>query len=311
MQAQRATGLLCGALVTFGVAVQAATGQDAGQQPPRGSGTVTVASGRGFVGQIDPRTDENRLWLRWSHGTIAIRRPIDWEHVVEAAFADKTFSPDELRKAVVQPAGPATEVGEPGAGRRRIVRVHAGLGGDSGLAGPIVSPPPSAEAPTVRAGPRRSPRITCLAMDASAANWDSDVERDGLLVQLHPLDASGEVVRVKGTVEVTLIGWRTGRTRSRQPPVRLARWTRAVHPEDLGPFGIEYRLPFQSVHPEFDLRWASQGTVHARLSVPGQGVFDATESTVRIRPYSAMRDHLEYVSGGRFFPVERTGRGHR
>jgi hypothetical protein len=311
MRARRATCLLCGTLVTFGVAVRAATGQHAGQQPPRGSGTVTVASGRGFVGEVDPRTDENRLWLRWSHGTIAVLRPIDWQRVVQADFADKTFSRDELRRAVVQPADPATEVREPGVRRRRIVRVHAGLGGDSGLADPTVSPPRPAEASTVGAGPRRSPRITCLAMDASAANWDSDVEMDGLLVQLHPLDATGEVVPVKGTLAVTLIGWRTGRTRSRQPPVRLARWTRAVHPDDLGPLGIEYRLPFQSVHPEFDLRWASQGTVHARLNASGQGVFASTDSTVRIRPSSALRDHLEYVSGGRFFPVERTGRGDR
>jgi hypothetical protein len=153
--------------------------------------------------------------------------------------------------------------------------------------------------------------VRSLAVDAYAANWDGDVEVDGLRVQLRPLDATGEVVPVEGTLEVTLIGWRTGRTNSRQPPVRLARWTRPVHSAELGPFGIEYRLPFQSVHPEFDLRWAPHGTVHARLSAPGQGVFDVTESTVRIRPYSAMRDHLEYVSGGRFLPVERTGRGPR
>ena len=142
-------------------------------------------------------------------------------------------------------------------------------------------------------------------------NWDSDVEADGLVVHLRPLDASGDVVPVQGTLEVTLIGWRWGRTHSRQAPVRLARWTRSVEPADLGPFGVEHRLPFQAVHPEFDLGWAPQGTVHARLSAPGQGVFDATESTVRIRPYSAIRDHLEYVSGARFFPGERTGRGPR
>jgi hypothetical protein len=143
------------------------------------------------------------------------------------------------------------------------------------------------------------------------ANWDGDVEVDGLLVRLRPLDAAGEEVPVEGTLEVRLIGWRTGRTRSRQGPVRLARWTRAVGPAEWGPFGIEYRLPFQSVHPEFDLRWAAHGTVHARLSVPGQGVFEVSQSTVRIRPYSALRDHLEYVSGGRFYPGERTGRGRR
>ncbi|MFH1923324.1 MAG: hypothetical protein ABIP48_25965, partial [Planctomycetota bacterium] len=77
---------------------------------------------------------------------------------------------------------------------------------------------------------------------------------------------------------------------------------------EFGLLGAKYRFPFQAVHPEFDLELAPYAAVHARLSVPGEGVFEATESDVRVRPYSATRDHLQYTTGQRFFPLERTGR---
>jgi hypothetical protein len=303
MQTNRQIVLLCWTLITFGVAVPRARGEGLGE-PPLGPGRVTVASQRTFSGEVDRRTDETRLWLRWSHGAIAVLRPIDWGRVVQAEFGDGTYTADELRKAVVRPKAPAPEAVPPDPGQARIIRVYAGDRGESGR-GELFA------AQTTGVGRGQAGRVRSLALDASVGNWDSDVEVDGLLVRLYPLDGAGEVVPVRGTLEVTLIGWETGRTNSRQPPARLARWTRSVDPGEMGPFGIEYRLPFQAVHPEFDPHWAPVGTVHARLAAPGQGVFDATVSTVRIRPYSALRDHWEYVSGGRFFPEERTGRGRR
>ena len=301
------TFLLFWALTTLCAASPSVVGEDAAREPiPLGTGSITVASQRTFSGEVDWRTDDTRLWLRWSHGTVAILRPIDWHRVVRGEFGERAYTADELRKAVARPAVPDPEAGAPEPGRGPVIRVHAGYQRDSDLARP--------GRPTRRstAGSRRSAgRVRSLALDAMVSNWDADVEADGLVVHLRPLDAAGQVVPVRGTLQVTLIGWQWGRTNSRQAPFRLARWTRSVDPADLGPFGVEHRLPFQAVHPEFDLRWAPQGAVHARLAVPGEGVFDVTESTVRIRPYSAMRDHWEYVSGGRFFPVERTGRGRR
>ena len=40
--------------------------------------TVTLASGRTFVGQIDSQTDQDILWLRVTHGPIVLLRPIEW-----------------------------------------------------------------------------------------------------------------------------------------------------------------------------------------------------------------------------------------
>lgn len=275
---------------------------------------VTVASGRVFTGQLDPRTDDSRLWLRWTHGTISVLRPIDWDRVVEVRSDGDTVAANDLRRAAVPSQASAVDAAEP-----KTFRFHSWRPGDSQPAGsarkvPRVSIVPVAapSRPLGTAGafdrPGASP-VRSLAIDAWAANWDGDVEVDGVVVDVRPLGASGAVVPVHGTLEVNLIGWRTGRTRPNQPPMRLGRWTRSVRVEQIGPSGAEYKLPFQGIHPEFDLQWASCGTVHARLSVPGQGTFDATESTVRIRPYSALRDHLEQTTGQRFYAAERTGRG--
>jgi hypothetical protein len=91
----------------------------------------------------------------------------------------------------------------------------------------------------------------------------------------------------------------------------LGHWERPVDPGDFGPGGAVYRLPFQEVHPELDTSMAPRGAVHARLSVPGQGTFEATSSMVRIRPYSAIRDALQRETGFRFFPQEWTQDGRR
>jgi hypothetical protein len=256
---------------------------------------VTVASGRVFTGQLDPRTDDSRLWLRWTHGTITLLRPIDWARVVEVQSDGNTVPAADFRRAVASPQGVSPPEIAADAAELEAFRFHSWPSADSQPAGASNRP---------EASPVRS-----LAIDAWAANWDGDVEVDGVVVEVRPLDAGGAVVPVHGTLEVDLIGWRTGRTRPNQPPVRLGRWTRSVQVGEIGPSGVAYKLPFQGIHPEFDLRWSPLASVHARLSVPGEGTFDATASTVRIRPYSALRDHLEQTTGRRFYAVERTGRG--
>lgn len=150
-----------------------------------------------------------------------------------------------------------------------------------------------------------------LTIDARVANWDGDVEVDGLIVEIRPLDAEGGVIAVDGTLEISLLGWRSGTSGFEQVPVRVGRWTKRLRQDEFGPLGAHFRFPFQSVHPEYHLDWAPHGGVHARLSVPGQGVFEATDAAVRIRPYSAFRDRLQHTTGGRFVPLERTGRGIR
>lgn len=299
--------VLLGWIVTFALVVQPQVGQAWTDEQPV---AVELASGRSLLATVAPQTDGTRLWLRWRHGTISVLRPIDWERVVRAEYEGRGLSADQLRRTLVEAEPLVSTREEPLAPRDGPFHLRTLRRPTSSVAEPTLATP-SRPAVTTEPGPGTPRSVESLAIDAWAANWDSDVEVDGVVIDVRPLDAEGAVAPVHGTLEVTLIGWRTGRTRPDQPPIRLGRWTRSVEPDDFVSRGTGYRLPFQSVHPEFDPQLAPHATVHARLSVPGQGVFDATCSDVRIRPYSALRDHLQQTTGQRFYDVERTGRSPR
>jgi hypothetical protein len=152
----------------------------------------------------------------------------------------------------------------------------------------------------------RKATVRSIAFDARAANWDADVEVDGLIIDLYPLDEMGTLVPARGTVEFTLFVERTGVIRYQRAFLREPRWVVSFAYEDIGPSGARFRLPFRQFYPETEPDLAPYGAVHARVTIPGQGVFDATETVVRIRPYSAIRDRLEQNTGSRFFAIERT-----
>ncbi len=137
--------------------------------------------------------------------------------------------------------------------------------------------------------------------------WGPGVDADGLVVEVSPLDEQGEIVPVQGTVEAELIGQGAG-VNAGGGFATLGHWVESVWPGDFGYRGARCRLPFQAVQPEFDLRWAAKGMVHVRLSVPGEGVFEATDAVTRIRPASEFRDNYQETTGRRFFPNERTSR---
>jgi hypothetical protein len=154
------------------------------------------------------------------------------------------------------------------------------------------------------------PPARSVSIEAWAGKWTSYVDNDGIAVRIFPLDAYGNIVPVAGTLEVDLIGTQSASMTRGEPFPRLARWVQRVNYQDVGGDGAVYRFPYQAWHPEFDLQLGSLGAVHARLSVPGQGVFDDTASMVWVRPYSSTRDRLQMHTGGRFFPdLERTSRG--
>ena len=311
MRTKLSISLLCGLSLTLGNGVGAEAGQVSLAEEHRGPVAVEVLSGRSFTGEVDPRTDSSRLWLRWSQGAIVVLRPICWERVVRAEVAGETLSGEEFLQAVSLSEQSVRNQAGTGGSRSRILRMHCQSGASPAPAMPTGSGEEPGSTTTAGAGGRPALAVRSLLIEAWVANWDSDVEVDGLIVDVYALDADGTPVRVRGTLEVNLIGQQTSVVRLGRPSARLGRWTRQVRPADFGPRGFRYRLPFQSVHPEFDLEWSCYGTVHARLSVPGQGVFETTESTVRIRPYSAVRDQFQQATGERFLPLERTGRGRR
>jgi len=288
--AKKVSIVFCGTLLFALSSFQQVAGQNHVSGEPRTVGQPLVvradlADGQTFHAMIDCRTDEDRLWLRWSYGTISFLRPIRWEQVVRAKLCGTTLAGEQLLEAVQIAVKDRPS-------RQDDAKSIVMIGTDR------------AEAPCEYALPVAEPETKALHISARTANWDSDVEVDGLLVDVCPMNADGDVLAVNGTLDVDLVGWK-GRHRS---SIQLGHWSRRVD-RDAFEFGrIRFRLPFEAIHPEFTPEVSAYGAVHARLAVAGSGTFEATDSDVRIRPISSTRDRLERTTGRRFFSFENTSR---
>lgn len=255
--------------------------------------SIELVSGKSFTAHVDARTDDEHLWLRFGSGGVLIRRAIEWDSVSKAQHKGQAIDNNEL-KALATAAEEITSE-------------------------QISTPPPRtgpSDADRARALLDFGRRVSSVDFDAHLANWDRDVEFDGIALRLFPLDANGRLTKVRGTLEAELVVNRkqdfNDVPRSRGHKARqLGSWTVAINHGDVTEDGVLVKLPFQAAHPEFDTRWASHGLVHVRLIVPGHGVFEHSFDSVRVRPYSPLRDSLERQTGRRFLPTEQTGRGKR
>ncbi|MGI8978236.1 MAG: hypothetical protein ACR2FY_03320 [Pirellulaceae bacterium] len=248
--------------------------------------TVRLASGRDFTAHVDARTEET-LWLRFSSGGGNILRPIAWDRILAAQLDGQDVDLPELRGicARVKSGAPAKEI----------------------------LPPAVAVAVAKAPLPPSSPAVASIRIDAWLANWDGDVETDGICVQLQPLDENGQFIAVAGTGEIELFAAR--QRKYHEAPQSggwmtelVERWTQSVDATHIGPSGILWRLPFNAVHPEFSSGVDDWGLVHVRLVVPGGGVFEQSLDGVRLRNWSPVRSGTFRPDGRRFFSTERTGR---
>lgn len=286
--------------------------------------SVRVASGRVFHAEVSARTDENRLWLSFRTGSAELLRPIAWDRVVAAGLDGERLAGRQLRTRLLEASTQSLAAGAP------TVHDDEAATWTSTAAVQAQQAPPSGEEeiplPPATSGPTMAhealdalfapPRIAAVRLDSHIANWDADVEADGLILQAVPIDATGHVIPVRGTLQVELIGARRiafqdGPHKRGRDFGRLGNWTRQVLPADVHPDGAWYKLPFQGRHPEFDVDVFRKALVHARLVVPGEGTFEASLDGVRLRPFAPTRDALQRDTGRRFFPTERTGRGKR
>lgn len=276
--------------------------------------TVQVRSGRSFTAQIDERSDASKLWLRFSKETSSILRPIEWSAITEITRGDRLLPMNEVREQAIaaheallrqpKPATPSRAAVSPTVAAPRAVEAPAPRGSMQTW---NIQPASAAE-PVAPRAPVRS-----ISADAYLANWDADVESDGLFLSLAALDGTGFATPVDGTLEVELIG-------DRQPPLSrgnafpvLARWTRQVTAKEIEESGGYYktRLEFQALHPEYQLWLSSHALVHVRFLVPGDGAFEASIDAVPMRRFSPVRERAQQAFGTRFLPNEQTGRGHR
>ncbi len=256
--------------------------------------TVTVQSGRQFRGQVNARTTAKQLWLRAGSDTAYVLRPIDWGRVTEAEGAGQTWSAGDFKRVA-------------------LAKIR-GFGEDPfrddprpPSSKPTGGPPPKAPHPTDNPA---AETVRAVDVAAELGHWSAGVEADGLLVSVTPKDATGWPTAVDGTLELSLLGQRFVPllANADQFP-ELARWTQVVTAGDFTDGVAVYRLPFQALHPDFNVDLGSLGLVHARLAVPGQGVFEATTGATPIRQLNPVRDRLQQQIGQRYWPAERTDRG--
>lgn len=255
---------------------------------------VHLTNGREAKGSLDAASDGRQLVLATLRGGVTLRRSIPWKDVAFAVSDGDSVAVDALRQRA---AGGKTAT----APRKVVMNTFKAVKPQK---------PASQAKPEVPAS-----SIAYLKFDAAIANWDGDVETDGLLLELEPLDVDGCVVAAGATVEVELFAPQR-RTFDLAPMSGgdtlelVERWTRAIEPLDVGPSGIRLRLPFGAIHPELRTDWTAwhYGLVHVRLAAPGHGVFEASRDGVRIVPWAPNRDRLEMQTGGRFLWTERLGR---
>ena len=171
-------------------------------------------------------------------------------------------------------------------------------------------PPPGERRPGLRS------RIKSLHVEARLAQWDDDVQSDGLQIHVFPLDARGALAAVNGEIEFRLLGEiepHSGGNHDRLTPKfrELERSTSLVRLADFANGAAVYNLPFSQLHPDFNLDVASSAIVHARLGVPGQGAFESFDAQVELRDFSRIGDQLQLHSPQRFFPIESGARPNR
>jgi hypothetical protein len=261
--------------------------------------TVHLASGRAFTAALDARTNSAELWLRVNANGVELLRPIPWDRVTSVDVAGRTLPGEtlhglveEIRKTIpAQPVRAAMKndimlAGSPDAGRLQANR--------------------NARASEQSA---ETPRVASLAIEAAVGRWDENVDPDGLVVRVYPLDASGAIIPVRGTLTADLKLEQRNINFLHEPFRDAGYWSEVVHPSDFGPRGAVYKLRFQSIHPEFEDQLRVPGMVHACLAVPGQGTFEASAYISFVRPFNPARQHLWQVTGHRYFPNERTDDG--
>lgn len=254
---------------------------------------VQLRDGRTVFGQIDERTDNDFLWLRRTAPAIVLRSVFSWKQIVRAKHGDEELSAEKLRLLAQQAKSDASKKPATLPPRHKAI-----------------APPdliPTAAIDRHRHW-RGAGRIRSLHVEAVVANWDDDVEDDGLLVRIYPLTADGRFIPVTGSLQVTLTGRALQGTRRRDNFPEIDRWSKKVRASDFGPDGAVYKLPFRNFRPERNLDIDIEGLLNARLSVPTQGVFNASDANVRLRRLSKFRDRLQLQRGRRLHPRENARR---
>lgn len=242
-----------------------------------------LIDGRVIVGDIDDQTDAERLWLRREVDGVQLCSGFAWRQVQTVRRGQSELSGRDVLHAVESLKTPA----------KTFLQIV-----------PAANPDVAARPRTVS-----ERRVQSLHIEAQLARWGQGAATDGLRVFVYPLSADGEIVPVRGQLDLALMAELTnarGGEYSLLSPEfhELETSSELVRIDDFARGPAVYQLPFRRFHPDVDFDIAQCAIVHARLGIAGQGVFEASAACVPMREFSPIRDQLQLYRQQRFFPGE-------
>lgn len=243
--------------------------------------TVTLDSGRSLWGEVDSRSDEEQLWLRRTEGNVILTTAIRWDSIGSASVGENIVDSEELVRVL---RAQATE--EPEA----FLTEFETLQGSIHFEKPVMA---------------LSSRVVSIEADAVLSNLDRTVEADGLVLALSAVDDTGRFVPVRGSLTARLIVERNDFHSGQVTFEEFGRWTAPVSMPDFLEGVAEFTLRFRRLSPEFDWQLCTAALVNIRLSIYGEGNFEASVP-VAIHQFNPIRDELRNQQGFRFFRNELT-----
>jgi hypothetical protein len=243
---------------------------------------IHTTSGRFLHGVMDVRTDAETLWVRRSEGSIILTSSVQWSEVETAELAGHSITAAKLadQRDDLTSAAPASFLTE--------FELQAGES-DAKTAQPF----------------HRRPSITNIEIEATLANLDRNVESDGLLVAIAALDGFRKAHAVRGSLTARLVVERLDFHTGEVSFEEFGRWTRPVSQRDFQEGLAEFPLRFRRYSPEFDWGLCTAALLNVRLSIHGEGNFEAS-IPIAIHEFNPIRDEMRNWRGSRFFRDELT-----
>jgi hypothetical protein len=250
--------------------------------------TIVLSNGRSVSGQVDQQSDGERLWLRREEAGTSLSSGFAWDEIASATHGRKTLNRDQLQIWAMKQRSPSAAFQD-------------------------LKSVPRTRAKTIKTIDRP---VQTLVIESALGQWDNDSQADGLRILVSPLDAQGKIVPIDGQIEFTLVveieKLSGGQSGSLTPKfIEVERASRMVKRADFAKGPAVFEIPFTSQHPEFDTTISPLALLHARLGVPGRGVYEASDDQVCLRPCNRLRDQMQYYSPSRQLPLESGGQRNR
>ncbi|MEO8494278.1 MAG: hypothetical protein ABI614_04355, partial [Planctomycetota bacterium] len=129
---------------------------------------VWLEDGRMLAGEVDPLTDDERLWLRSVSSTFVVATSAAWEHI-------KVVNANGQRMPIAEFAKRVDEF-RPRQADANAMPMPVGAA-DANVATPVTRSFVPTNAAT---------RVASLDVEARAANWDQDAATDGVEIRVFP-----------------------------------------------------------------------------------------------------------------------------